>query len=376
MDGDPEMTDDRLSRTLEKLDADGLVSADPGLVRMLTGHFYDIETGPSVFSLPAIVVAPAHGDPVLVCSADEATASDTVVTYEGFTIAPIDRVAGAHRAVATALDRTAGNAAKWLIDPASVPIGALPELPNQRPVDRELAGLTAVKTEAEIAAIEVAIQVADAGQAAARDAAGNGATELDRWAHVRHAMESRAGGRIPILADFVAGARTAEVGGPPSTATIGPGDLLLVDLVPRVGGMWGDSCSTSVDASPTAEQRRLHAAACAALELGLGMLRPGTRAGDIDTAVRRALADEGWEYPHHTGHGVGFAWHEEPRVVPGSDTVLQEGMVVALEPGAYPADWGLRVEQVAVVTADGPRILSGHDLSLERAGGLRAADAG
>jgi Xaa-Pro aminopeptidase len=363
------MTDHRLTGTLELLEADGLISADPGIVRMLTGHFYDIETGPSVFSLPAIVVASRELGSVLVCSADEAEASDVTVTYEGFTVGPIERLTGAQGAVAAAIDRTAGERARWAIDGASLPIGALPALADRCPANGALAGLTAVKTPDEVAAIEAAIAVCDAGQAAARDAKLEGATELDLWEHVRHAMESRAGGRIPILADFVAGARTAEVGGPPSTGTIGPGDPLLVDLVPRVGGVWGDSCSTFMDAGPTAEQQRVHAAARAALELGLGMLRPGTRSGEIDAALREAMAADGLEYPHHTGHGIGFAWHEEPRIVPDSETVLEEGMVVALEPGAYPGDWGLRVEQVAVVTATGPRILSGHRLGLARDGG-------
>src|ERR1700733_10199115 len=140
------MTDDRLTRTLEAAGADGLISADPGIVRMLTGHFYDIETGPSVFALPAIVVASGGGEPVLVCSADEADASDTAVTYEGFTIARIERVACARQALSTALDRTLGAGARWLIDAASLPVGALPELPQARSVDGELAGLTAVKT--------------------------------------------------------------------------------------------------------------------------------------------------------------------------------------------------------------------------------------
>jgi Xaa-Pro dipeptidase len=362
------VTDDRLTRTLEEAGTDGLISADPGIVRMLTGHFYDIETGPSVFALPAIVVAVSGADPVLVCSADEADASEAVVTYEGFTIERIDRVAGARQALATALERTGGTGGSWLIDAASMPLGALPEVPHARWANVELERLTAVKTPNEIAQIEAAIAAADAGQAAARETALEGATELELWERVRQAMEAQAGGRIPILADFVAGPRTAEVGGPPSTATIAPGDLLLVDLVPRVAGLWGDSCATFLDGEPTTDQRRLHEAACAALELGLGMLRPGTTAGEVDAAVRQALAAEGWEYPHHTGHGVGFAWHEEPRIIPGNDVPLAAGMVVALEPGGYTSGWGLRVEQVAVVTAGAPRILSGHDLSLERAG--------
>ena len=48
--------------------------------------------------------------------------------------------------------------------------------------------------------------------------------------------------------------------------------------------------------------------------------------------------------------------------MPASPTVLEEGMVVAVEPGTY--DVGVRVEQVVLVTSDGCEILSGHDLAL------------
>ncbi len=363
------MTDERLQSTLERLDADGLISADPGVVRMLTGHSYDIETGPNVFALPAIVVAPCDGGTVLVCSADEAEDSDATITYESFTVNPIKRIASARHSVQAAMERSAGTGARWAVDGASVPVGALPNVQFSTLADGALAALTAIKTANDIAAIEAAIGVCDAGQAAAREATHAGATELEVWQHVREAMETRAGGRIPILADLVSGARTAEVGGPPSMGSILKGDLFLVDLVPRVEGVWGDSCSTFVDAEPTAEQDRAHRAARAALHKGLEMLRPGTRSGEVDAAVRAVMAEDGWEYPHHTGHGVGFAWHEEPRVVLDNDTLLEPGMVVALEPGTYTADWGLRVEQVAVVTEAEPRVLSGHSLAFERAPG-------
>src|ERR1700681_1094513 len=104
------MTDARLVHTLEQLGAEGLISADPGIVRMLTGHLYDIETGPSVFALPAMVIASGDTRPVLVCSADEADPSDRVITYGGFTVGPIERLAGARRAVAEAIERSAGDA--------------------------------------------------------------------------------------------------------------------------------------------------------------------------------------------------------------------------------------------------------------------------
>ena len=363
------MSDERLTSALQRLDADGLISADPGIVRMLTGHSYDIETGPNVFALPAIVVASGSSAPVLVCSADEAQESANTIAYEGFTVGPIERVAGARRSVAEAVDRSGGNGIRWMVDGSSVPVGALPALSYSSPSVGVLAEMTAIKTIDEIDDIRAAIALCDAGQAAAREAALESASELDVWQHVRAAMESQAGGRIPVIADLVSGPRSAEVGGPPSTRSIGRGDLVLVDLVPRLAGVWGDSCSTFVDAEPTDEQRRAHLAARSALEAGLEMLRPGVRSADVDAAVRAVMADDGWDYPHHTGHGLGFAWHEEPRIVASSETVLAPGMVVALEPGTYAENWGLRVEQIAVVTDSSPRVLSGHSLALERVSG-------
>ena len=89
------MTDERLQNTLDRLDADGMISADPGIVKMLMGHWDHIETGPDPFILPAVVVASRENGTVLACSADEAEASDSTITYEGFTVSPIRRLAGA-----------------------------------------------------------------------------------------------------------------------------------------------------------------------------------------------------------------------------------------------------------------------------------------
>ena len=62
----------------------------------------------------------------------------------------------------------------------------------------------------------------------------------------------------------------------------------------------------------------------------LDAVRPGVVAADLDE-----LARSGLDYPHHSGHGLGADWHEEPRIVPGARTVLEPGMVVAFEPGSY-----------------------------------------
>jgi NAD(P)-dependent dehydrogenase (short-subunit alcohol dehydrogenase family) len=72
-------------------------------------------------------------------------------------------------------------------------------------------------------------------------------------------------------------------------------------------------------------------------------------------------------FPHHTGHGVGFRYHESrPQLVPGSGHVLAENMVIATEPGVYGEELrgGFRHEDDAVVTPDGavPLVTTGYGL--------------
>jgi Xaa-Pro dipeptidase len=184
-------------------------------------------------------------------------------------------------------------------------------------------------------------------------------TELELWALVRGAMETAAGSRVPAVADLVSGPRTEEVGGPPGPRTLTDGDLVICDLVPRLDGYWGDSCSTIALGEPSSGAREKHRRSREALARGLDAVRPGVRAGDLDALVRADLG-----YPHHTGHGLGVSWHEEPRIVPDSDTILEPGMIVALEPAVYADGEGVRVEQTTVVTPDGCEILSAHSLDL------------
>ena len=218
----------------------------------------------------------------------------------------------------------------------------------------------AVKDPDEIELIRAAIAVCDAGQQAARAYATAGISELDLWAVIRGAMETYAQARLPVLADLVSGPRTREVGGPPSTRALAEGDLVLCDLVPRVAGYWGDSCATFAVGEPNADARAAHARSHATLADVVAAIRPGVVAGELDALARAQL-----EFPHHTGHGLGTSWHEEPRLVPGSTTVLEAGMIVAIEPGTYEGV-GVRLEQVVLVTAAGCDVLSGHDLSLDR----------
>jgi Xaa-Pro dipeptidase len=345
----------RSTGVLEALGCDAFVASDPCTVTWLTGFAADETWGPNPFAAAPLAVVRADGSVVAIVSEDEAPAlagsGCEVVAYEGFTLGPLDPLAGRSAALASLGLR--GRVA--VEDPAF----AVPQV-DAVPADAHtLRLLRAVKDDGEIERIRAAIRLCDTGQAAARSALRSGASEIEAWGAVQSAMEIAAGERLSLLCDFATGERSAEIGGPPGSRLIRAGDLAIVDLVPRLAGYFGDSCSTVAAGEVPAEVRSEHSRCNDALARGLAALAPGLRAGDLDSLVR-----EGLEYPHHSGHGVGVSAHEEPRIVPGSETVLEPGMIVALEPGSYPGPWGMRVERLALVTDSGCEILSKHDLAL------------
>jgi Xaa-Pro dipeptidase len=339
------------------LGADGVLAADAATVTWLTGLEVDVESSPNAFALAPLAVIAADGPPVVVASTDEAEAVRAAgcrhEPYEGFTTGPLDPVAGAARALAAAADgrRLAaelGSLPSALADGLSLVDGT-----------GAFAAARALKDADELDRLREAIALCDVGQREARARAEPGMTEIELWGLVRAAIERAAGCRTPLLADLASGERTGDTGGAPGERLLAEGELVLCDLVPRRRGYWGDSCATFAlgAAAPAAHEK--HTRACDALARGVEAIRPGVVAGALDELVRADLG-----YPHHTGHGLGASWHEEPRIVPGSKTVLEAGMVVALEPGVYAPGEGVRVEHVVLVTDDGFQLLSGHTLDL------------
>jgi Xaa-Pro aminopeptidase len=111
--------------------------------------------------------------------------------------------------------------------------------------------------------------------------------------------------------------------------------------------------------------RRLHDACLTALDAVTAAARPGARAADLDSLARSIMAEAGYSYPHHTGHGVGVGYHEEPRIVPGSTVSLEPGMVLALEPAGFADGIGARVEHIVLVTDGDPEVLTDYATRLE-----------
>jgi Xaa-Pro dipeptidase len=130
-----------------------------------------------------------------------------------------------------------------------------------------------------------------------------------------------------------------------------------------VHGYNSDVTRSMVFGEPSDLQKRVWDVVFEAQSAALEVIRPGVACGEVDAAARKVIVDAGYGpdyryFTHRLGHGVGLDGHEPPYMVRGNPVVLEPGMVFSVEPGIYiPDQWGIRHEDVVVVTEDGVEVL-------------------
>jgi Xaa-Pro aminopeptidase len=109
------------------------------------------------------------------------------------------------------------------------------------------------------------------------------------------------------------------------------------------------------------EELDVYDAVLGAQEAAVAAVAPGVACGDVDEAARSVLRRAGLDqyFSHSTGHGVGLEIHEGLRLAANQKQLLEPGMVVTVEPGVYiPGKFGVRIEDMVLVTATGGEILT------------------
>ena len=160
---------------------------------------------------------------------------------------------------------------------------------------------------------------------------------------------------------IAAGKRSALPHGRASSARIPARGFVVCDFGVILSGYCSDMTRTVHLGRPSPEQRGAYQAVRLAQQAAMAEVRPGASVGEVDLAGRKLLKKEGLAryFTHSTGHGVGLEIHEAPRIARGQTEVLAAGMVITIEPGIYlPGQWGVRIEDMVLVTGSGCEVLA------------------
>jgi methionyl aminopeptidase len=168
---------------------------------------------------------------------------------------------------------------------------------------------------------------------------------------------------------------------PSKKKIIKKGDIVKIDIGVVKSGYFADACRTFAVKPVLKIADKLISVTAESLKMGIEILYPGNRLGDMGSVIERYVKACGFSIVRdYTGHGVGFAVHELPCVLhygeKGRGRILQEGMVLAIEPIVNEGSADIMVlddgwtavtedgklsaqfEHTVAVTMDGPVILT------------------
>ena len=163
----------------------------------------------------------------------------------------------------------------------------------------------------------------------------------------------------PIVA---VGPRAALPHARPGATRIGEAGFVLFDWGARTtGGYRSDLTRVLVTRKIPPKLEKIYGVVLNAQRQGIKAIRPGATLESVDRAARRVIENAGFSrfFGHGLGHGIGLDIHEEPRLSPVAQGVLEPGMVITVEPGIYLPGWGgVRIEDDVLVTRDGHEVLT------------------
>lgn len=355
----------RLQLEIQEAGWDCFLTGSPRTIYSLTGALIPLEQ-------PCLFLLKADGGSALISGYSGAACAEQVIPVELYSPAkPIESPAlDAARALAPLIP---GGRQRIGIDAACTPITVW--LEGQagwmlHDADAVVLRLRRQKDEDEIEEIRRSLALNAIAYDAARRLIRAGLTELELHSAMSMAVARELGTAIPIAGDFACGLRSVREGGAPTARVIEPGELCVLDLFIAPAYYFGDTCRTFCAGKPNSLQRAAWGLVLETLRDAESMLWPGVRASELYHSVRRKLDSDPISqrsFWHHAGHGIGYWGHEAPRLIPESEDTIQEGDLVAVEPGIYVESLGggLRLENTYRAGSDTVLNLFDYPIGLE-----------
>ncbi|MGN0293334.1 MAG: M24 family metallopeptidase [Lachnospiraceae bacterium] len=226
----------------------------------------------------------------------------------------------------------------------------------------------AKKDEEEQKLMEIASQINDRSMLQIKQLVKEGVTEKELSDELLkiYLKEGAEGFSFDAIVSF--GEHAADPHHEPDDTVVKEGDCVLFDIGCRKDGYCSDMTRTFFFKSVGEKQREIYEIVRRANAAGEAVIRPGVRFCDIDAAARKVIEDAGYGpyFTHRLGHSIGKEVHEYGDVGMVNTNTVEEGMIFSCEPGIYlPGEFGVRIEDLCMVTKDGVKVLNSVSKELE-----------
>ena len=237
-----------------------------------------------------------------------------------------------------------------------------------KPASEIVWKLRMIKDGSEIENIERACDIASKAMELASEMLEDGVMESEVKAEILEEMLKLGADGAAFDIIVASGSRSSMPHGAPGNRVMREGDVVVVDLGAVFDGYCSDMTRTFyIGEKPPEEVRKIYEIVLEAKRLAEESVKPWTLSSALYDKVYDRLAARGYanRFIHGLGHGVGIEIHEPPRISKIGKEMIQENMVITIEPGIYlPGRFGVRLEDTLLVEKEGVRRLTSAPYTL------------
>jgi len=226
--------------------------------------------------------------------------------------------------------------------------------------------LREIKNETEIQSIKKALSIAESVFIDIQRYIRAGITEKEAAWKIEKGIREAGAESISFPTIVASGPNSALPHAIPSDRKLEDGEPILFDWGAKVDGYCSDISRTIVIGKPDEMFKKVYNTVLDAQSMAIKAIKPGADSRSIDKIARKHIEKMGFKgrFGHGLGHGTGLSIHEQPRLSPLKNSILESQMVFTIEPGIYIPGWGgIRLENMVVVRKNKAEVLNKLDSS-------------
>lgn len=224
------------------------------------------------------------------------------------------------------------------------------------PINDDVTRLRRIKTPRELEYIKQAEAIGDKVFAEILTFIKPGMTELEIAARIEYLLKLYGGQKTSFDAIVASGVNSSMPHAVPTIKKVEEGDFVTMDYGCVYEGYCSDMTRTIVVGKASDKQKEIYSIVLEAQLAALEVIKAGMKGKDVDKVARDIINKAGYEgcFGHGLGHSVGLFIHENPRLSPSEEDIIEAGMIETVEPGIYVRGFGgVRIEDLVLVTEDG-----------------------